>query len=149
MAAVTFGVQRATQFALDKYTILSYSRPTAADMEVEDLEMAANMFSSSKFNVEVNRNEIELLAAINTEASESRLPFGIPLQGWNNRALNRRNLGFIPILGDSPKSGIVCPTPAVAAQIAGLEEPDGRKFQLLKDAMTKAGMTYIENTKSE
>lgn len=145
MGAVSIALGQGTQFAIDKYTVLGFRNPTAADMEVSDLEMAANMFSSTKFNVELSRQDIELLAATNSDYSQSSTPFGIPLPQWGNRQVNRKNLGFIPILGDSPKSGIVCPVPAVAALIVGLEEPDGKKFQLLKKAMTEAGMTYIDS----
>jgi hypothetical protein len=139
LAIVGTGIKKGTEFAIDKYTLLGFKAPTAADMDQDDLQMAANMFSSSKFNVELTRQEIELLAATDQEYSTKPkiLDFG-------GRHSNRRNLGFIPILGDSPKSGSVCPTPIVAAEIVGLEEPDGKKFQLLRAAMKELGMTYID-----
>jgi hypothetical protein len=146
IAIATTTLQKATQFAVDRYTVLGYRPPTAVDMSVEDLEMAANMFSSSKFNIELSKQEIELLAATSDDYSNRPSGFAVP---FARTQASSKNLGFIPILGDSPKSGIVCPIPAVAAEIVRLEEPDGKKFQLLKDAMTKAGMTYLETDKSE
>jgi hypothetical protein len=139
----------ATQFAVDKYTVLGFKAPTAEDMSVEDLEMAANMFSSSKFNIELSREEIELLAATNDTYSERPKSFLSAMTGSTSTNSGNKNLGFIPIIGDSPGSGVVCPTPFVAAQIVGLQEPSGTKFQLLRDAMKKAGMSYLESGKTE
>lgn len=138
-----------TQFAIDKYTLLGFRSPTAEEMTVEDLEMAANMFSSSKFNIELSREEIELLAATNDVYSEKPRSFLSAMTGETGARSGNKSLGFIPIIGDNPGSGVVCPTPFVAAQIAGLPEPSGTKFQLLKDAMKKAGTSYLESGKTE